>query len=195
MHCSYENRVDSLYEGTRAVLREQIVRESRIDECEGVFSVEIPPENLAKSLFRFGQALTKIYDLTFLSRQRTASTFYDDLKSLLFTVLDEAIVDTNYVSPDVPDGKNYPVDFRFTGKDELPVFLFGIPNRDKARLTTITLSYFSLNNLLFDSIIIFENKQEIPRLDLARLSNVAGTQVDSLEAEKDFERKIMKLAA
>ena len=38
MHVSYEHDVDSFYKGARASLREQIVRESGIDEEGGVFS-------------------------------------------------------------------------------------------------------------------------------------------------------------
>ena len=52
------------YEGARASLREQIVRESGIDEEEGIFSMETPPDQVATALFRFGQALTRIHDLT-----------------------------------------------------------------------------------------------------------------------------------
>ena len=31
----------------------------------------------------------KIHDLTFPSRERVASTFYEDLRGLVFTILDE----------------------------------------------------------------------------------------------------------
>ena len=37
------------------------------------------------------------------------------------------------------------------------------------------LSHFLLHGLTFESIIVFADQQEIPRLDLARLINVAGT--------------------
>ena len=102
MHVSYEHDVDLFYEGARASLREQIVRESGIEEDEGIFSIETPPDQVAGALFRFGQALTKIHDLTFLSRERIASTFYEDLRGLVFTILDEEIVETDYIPPDVP---------------------------------------------------------------------------------------------
>ena len=134
MHVSYEHDVDSFYDGARASLREQIVRESGIDEEEGIFSMEAPPDHVAAALFRFGQALTQIHDLTFLSRDRVASTFYDDLRGLLFTMLDEDNVDTNYIPPDVPNATAYPVDYHFPGSDGRPVFLYGVPGRDKARL-------------------------------------------------------------
>ena len=194
MHVSYEHDVDTFYEGARASLREQIVRESGIDEEEGIFSMEAPPDYVAAALFRFGQALTKIHDLTFLSRDRVASTFYDDLRGLLFTMLDEDTVDTDYIPPDVPDGDHYPVDYRFAGSDGRPVFIYGVPDRDKARLTTIMLSHFLRRGLRFESVIVFAEQQKIPRLDVARLTNVAGTAVASLDAEQDLRRKIERLA-
>ena len=195
MHIGYEHDVDTFYDGARATLREQIVRESGIQEDNGTFSVEARPDRLADTLFRFAQALTKIYDLTFLSRERVASTFYEDLKAVLFAMVDEEKVQPDYVPPDVPSGSDYPVDYRLDGQEGTSIFLYGVPNRDKARLTTIMLSHFLLHGLSFESIIVYEDQQEIPRLDLARLTNVAGTAVASLEAEDDLRRKILKLAA
>ena len=195
MHVSYDHDVDLFYEGARASLREQIVRESGIEEIEGTFSMETPPDQVATALFRFGQALTKIHDLTFLSRERVSSTFYEDLRCILFTILDEENVDTDYIPPEVPNGNNYSIDYHFEGKEGRPVFLYGVPSRDKARLTTIMLSHFLLHRLMFESVIVFADQQEIPRLDLARLTNVAGTAVASLDAEDDLRRKIERLAA
>ena len=195
MHISYENDIDAFSEGARAVLWEQIVRECEIQEEEGVFKVETSPEQIVETLFRFGQALTKIYDLTFLSRDRIATTFYEDLKSLLFGIVGEERLELDHTPVDVPHASNYPVDYHLKGRDGSPLFIYGIPNRDKARLTTIMLSHFLLHKLTFESIIVFLNQQEIPRLDVARLTNVAGTAVASLEAEQDFRRKIAKLAA
>ena len=81
-----------------------------------------------------------------------ASTFYDDLRGLLFTMLDEDNVDTDYIPPDVPNATAYPVDYRFPGRDGRSVFLYGVPGRDKARLTTIMLSHFLLHGLTFESV-------------------------------------------
>ena len=195
MHISYEHDVEALFTGTRAVLREQVVREAGIEEQDGVFSVEVAPEHIADALFNFGQALTKVYDLTMLSRAHVASTFYEDLRALLGTIVDEDGIETDYVPPEIPDGSNYPVDYRLQGKQDIPVFIYGVPNRDKARLTTIMLSHFLLHGLSFESVIVFEDQQEIPRLDLARLTNVADTAVASLDAKDDLRRKLDRLAA
>ncbi len=74
MHVSDEHDVDSFYEGAHASLREQIVRETGIDEEEGIFPTEAPPDQVATALFRFGQALTKTHDPTLPSRDRVSST-------------------------------------------------------------------------------------------------------------------------
>ena len=85
--------------------------------------------------------------------------------------------------------------YHIPGSDGRPVFLYGVPGRDKARLTTIMLSHFQIHGLTLKSVIVFADQQEIPRLDLARLTNVAGTAVASLDAERDLRRKIERLAA
>ena len=81
------------------------------------------------------------------------------------------------------------------GKHGGHVFLYGVPNRDKARLTTIMLSHFHLNQLDFDSILVFGNQADLPRLDLARLSDVGGDMVSSLESSADLRRKLERRMA
>ena len=108
----------------------------------GAFCLDTPPERLPEAIFAFGQALTRVYDLTLLSRSNVGSTFYDDLADLLFSLVDETKIEQNY-QPEVPNPDVYPVDYRIEGRDDIPLFLYGVPNRDKARLTTIMLSHFT----------------------------------------------------
>ena len=195
MHISYEHDVDALFDGTRAALREQIVREFDIQEDNGAFSVRTGTEGIAEAAFRLGQALTRIYDLTFLSRERNESTFYADFHGMLVSLVDEATLQKDHVLADVPEGHNYPIDYRLDSRGGRPIFVFGVPGRDKARLTTISLSHFLLNRVDFESLIVYRDLQRIPRFDLARLTNVAGAAVSSLEAEPDLRRKLLRLVA
>ena len=75
------------------------------------------------------------------------------------------------------------------------MFLYSVPDRDKARLTTIMPSHILHHGPEFESLIVFADQREIPRLDLARLTNVAGTAVASLDAAQDLRGKIERLAA
>lgn len=196
MHLSYENDIDKFFEGTRSVLMGQVVSQDDVsfNDESGEFYVESALDDMAEAVFRLGQSITRIYDLTFLNRSHVASTFYDDLKESITALVDEERVKANYVVPGLPAGENYPVDFCIeTGRT--PLFLYGVPNRDKARLTTIFLQYLLQHGIEFDSLLVFEDQQEIPRADLARLSNVGGEMISSLNAEDDFKRKLLRRVA
>ena len=193
MHISYDHDVDAFLDGTRGALLERIVAESGLQQQQGAFCMDTTPEQLPAALFQLGQALTRIYDLTFLSRSNVGSTFYDDLSDCLADLVDESKIMRDY-QPDVPNAKAYTVDYRIEGSEE-QLFLFGVPNRDKARLTTIMLSHYHRYELAFESIIVFEDQTAMPRLDLARLSDVGGDMISSLDAQEDFNRKLLRRIA
>ena len=77
MHISYEHDVDALFMGSRAALREHIVRELDVWEENGTFSVRTKPTELAEAVFRLGQALTRIYEVA-LSRERPSAEISPD---------------------------------------------------------------------------------------------------------------------
>ena len=194
MHISYEHDIDSFMDGTRGMLLEQIMSESELQWEGGSFYMETAIEKLPEAIFNFGQALTRVYDLTLLSRSNVGSTFYDDLNEMINYFIDEEKI-TKLYAPDVPYADAYTVDYCIEGKNDVPLFLYGVPNRDKARLTTIILSHYHRNNLSFESILVFQNQAEIPRPDLARLSDVGGEMISSLDSVDDFRRKVVQRAA
>lgn len=197
MQLSYENDVDKFFEGGRLVLLNQIIAEHGVtyDETSGQFSLECAPNKLSTAAFALGQALTRVCDLTFLNRSRVASTFYEDLQQQIGNFIPAENVHPDYVVPGIADAENYRVDFCIDAKHGGRLFLFGIPNRDKARLTTIYLQYLIQQKVDFDSMLVFDSQETIPRADLARLSNVGGEMISSLNAEDDFRRKLLKRAA
>jgi len=189
MHLSYDNDTDAMRTGTRGRLLEQITSEFNILENNGELFVEVPPEELSSGLFRMGQGLTRITDLTFLNRARSDSTFYDDLYKAIISIVPPENVDRDYIVPNLPNGTHYPIDYRIEGKAG-ELFMFGIPNRDKAKLTTITLQQLNLRKIEYESLIVFEDQSTINRGDLSRLTNVAGEMISSLDAFEDMKRKV-----
>ena len=193
MHVSYEHDVDAFLEGTRGMVLERIINEAGLcwDGDGGALCLDTAPERLPEALFIFGQALTRVHDLTLLSGSNVRSTFDQDLDNLLFTMVDEKRIERNH-QPAVPNGERYLVDYRIEGKSDTPLFLYGVPNRDKARLITIVLSHFLRHRLRFASLLVFENQSELPRTDLARLSDVGGEMVSSLASQDDLRRKVLQ---
>lgn len=194
MHISYDHDIDRFISGTRGMLIEQILNESGVRQDGGEFYIDTSAENLTKAFICFGQAMTRICDLTFLSRTNARSTFYKDLSDALSKIVDEDKIEKDY-SPNVPDADLHPVDFKLQGNGNLPILLHGVHNRDKARLATICLSHFHRHGLEFESILVFKDQREIPRLDLARLSNVGGEMVASLASHADLKRKLRRKVA
>lgn len=194
MHLSYENDLDKFREGTRGKIFEQILNEMDLKEESGAFYMDTLMESIGIALFRFSQAVTKIHDLTFLNRFRAESTFYEDLRESLLHIVPSEKVTENYVYEAMPNARDYPIDFRIQGK-HAPLFVFGIPGRDKARLATIILEHLLREQAEFDCLLIFADQGTIPRGDLARLSNVGGEMVASLDAQDDFQRKLLKRVA
>lgn len=191
MHLSYENETDKFREGTRGKIFDQIKAETLIEEDNGEFYIDTPLENLGYNIFRLGQALTKINDLTYLNRAKAESTFYDDLQEQLYRVVGEENVKKDYYFEGLENSQDYPIDYRIEGI-HAPLFLFGVPNRDKARLTTIILERLLRSKADFDSLLIFSDQGSIPKQDLARLSNAGGEMIASLDAETDFSRKLLR---
>ncbi|WP_419918211.1 DUF1828 domain-containing protein [Candidatus Poriferisocius sp.] len=194
MHISYEHDIDSFLTGKRWILLEQVIGENQICYDGGVFYIDTSAERLPESIFNFGQALTRIYDLTFLSRTNVGSTFYDDLATTLESLVGESKIYRDYI-PDVPNAEAYSVDYRIEGKNNIPLFVYGILNRDKAHLATIKLAHFHRHNLEFESIIVFRDLAEIQGLDIARLSDVGGEMISSLDSKTYLSRKLEKRVA
>jgi len=193
MHLSYEHDIDRFREGTRSMLFDKIKSETSVDEREGALCIDSSPDHLAIDIFRLGQAITSISDLGFLKRSRVESTFYDDLRESLFRVVPAEKVKKDYLYESMDNASDYPIDYWIEGR-EAPVFLFGIPNRDKAKTVTIILEHLLRANAAFESILVFSDQSSLPRADLARLTNVSDTMISSLDAESDFRRKLEKKA-
>jgi hypothetical protein len=194
MHLSYEHDMDHFREGTRGRLLEQILSETDVAEAGGEFYVDLTIEQIPDALFRLGQALTKVYDLTFLNRARVESTFYEDLEKALRQIVEPDKITKDYIYQPMPNAQDYPIDYCIRGKTD-PLFVFGVLNQDKVRLATIILEHLLRAGARFESVLIFEDQGKIARNDLARLSNVGGEMVASLNAQDDLRRKVLRRAA
>ena len=186
MRMGYEREIDRFLTKSRLLLIDQILGEERVCQNEGEFFVDSPVDGLSDALFRYGRAITRIYNLTLHKHSRPIDTFYSDLNNLIFQKVNEEQVQLQYRVPQIQNSDIYPVDFRFEGKEADHLFMYGIPNKDKAHITTITLYYFLMNKVSFDSILVFRNQSEIPKTTLTRLSSVGGKMVSSLDYGTDM---------
>ena len=200
MQVSYYHDVDPLLKGTRYHLLVQALERCGLfyNSATGEIYKEVLPDELLSEIFAFGKAITSLFDLGYLSRERIKSTFYEDLDALVQEIYDEL----HNTLPDIGlhrdyhedlierNGKaEYPIDYYFEARN-LPCYLFGIPNKDKARLTTLILERLKRYEKHFQSLLVFEDFDAIGKSDRNRLLDVGGEIITSLSESTELAHKI-----
>jgi hypothetical protein len=189
MRLSYDLDVDLLETGQRAKVLERILSEHQIELKEGELTCLAEERSLGEALLRFGQAAIRICDIKLWTQARVASTFYDDLQSSLTEIVGAGRLIVDYAVPGIPDSDNYLVDYAVKG-GERPLYIFGVPTSDKAKLANIVLLHLQQANHNFDSLVVPSDFESISKPDFRRLMNVANDVVDSSASVDAIARKI-----
>jgi hypothetical protein len=182
MHLSYSMDID--------VLEDDGNRKEIFDNSLSFFSVENRGGELVKpvldgrfgdALFNFVQALMKVSDVSFLTRERVKSTFMEDLFAFLKKKIPPDRIQFNWKADRDASGK-YPVDARINHMKR-PLFLYGVPHEDKMKDVTINLLTFDKWKMKFQSVAVFEDLQAMPKKPLAKFLDVNDKPFSSFDEE------------
>lgn len=184
MHLTYDLDERDLQQGTRQKIIANALSAFSVDDRDGELLLRIPEARFGDALYSFIQALLKIADVSYLSRERVRSTFMDDFWSFMAEEIPEGRRAFEWHDPQHdPEGK-YLVDCRANGA-ERPLFIYALPNDDKVRDATIGLLQFERWGLPFRALGIYEDQEEVNRKVVARFSDVCEKQFSSLAANRD----------
>ena len=190
MHLSYTG-VD-FDTGTRKDVIDKAVSLFGLENHQGEFSLRVPEERFGDALFSFSQALMKISDTAYWTKERVSTTFYEDLKVLLADKLDAFGPRFEYTDP-VHDGKKtYPVDCYLTGTTR-PILIFGIKDEVKCLQSSIVVRQFGQWAYKTRSIGIFEDMSKISSRKLPQFTDVADKQYSSLQVAEGIRDYVSDL--
>lgn len=182
MHLTYALEDADLYRGTRQKIISRVLSSFDIEDRDGELRLAIEDGQFGNALFSFVQALLKVTDVSFLSRERVRSTFVDDFKRFIQDVIPPERYEFDWADPERDPQAKYKVDCRINGMKH-PLLVFALPNDDRVRDATITLHYFERSQILHRSLAIFEDQASVGRKVLARFSDVCDKQFSSLSSD------------
>ena len=184
MHLTYDLDEKDLHRGTRQKIITNALSVFRVQDLEGELVIPIVESQYGDALYSFIQALLKITDVSYLTRERIRSTFMEDFRTFMEETVQENRREFDWHDPTNDPAGMYVIDCKINSMPK-PIFVQALPNDDKTRDATITILQFEKWGLAFRTMAIFEDQEQINRKVLALYSDVSEKQFSSLSVNRD----------
>ncbi len=185
MRLTYDLDEKDFQTGTRQKIITNALAAFSVTDRSGELVTLIRDGQYGDALYSFVQALLKVADVTFLTRERVRSTFLEDFREFIEerVASDRREFDWHHPQHD-PEGL-YSVDCRVEVPAREPIFIYALQSDDKVNVATIGLHQYERWNVPHTGVGVFENQEDINRKSLARFSDVCDKQFSNLATNKE----------
>ena len=184
MHLTYDIDERDLLRGTRQKIIANALSTFNVQDRDGELVLAVEDERYGDALYSFVQALMRITDVTYLTRERARSTFMEDFRALITEAVPEERREFEWHHPTHDPQGMYAVDCRINSMAR-PLYVFALPGDDRTRDATIALLQFERWGIASSSLGIFEDQETISRKVLARFTDVCEKQFSALGTNRD----------
>jgi hypothetical protein len=188
MQLTYELDDADFQQPTRREIILRTLSAFGLQNRKGELVLPISGEEYGDALYSFIQALLKIDDIRYLSRERVRSSFMEDFKELMVRVTSRERLSYNWHEPQRDPDAKYPVDCRINGTPS-PLFIFALPSDERAAIATISLHMFNRWDLSYKAIGIFEEQEKISPKTVARFTDICNKSFSNLSVARDDLQK------
>ena len=180
MHLSYWLEDQEIDSGNRHEIIQGSLAAFAVENRNGELVLPIVDEGFGGALFNFVQALSKVSDVSFLSRERVRSTFIEDFRAFLESTVPPERRTFNWTDPTHDPKHHYSVDCRINGMPE-PLLVYALSGETKIMNATINLLKFEQWGMHFRSLAIFEEQERFNPTTVARFTDVCEKTFSNLD--------------
>jgi hypothetical protein len=183
MRISYSFEIDT---PNKLRIFNRILAENGVQEENGAIILDTPINSLYPSILQFAQAVSKACNMRLFKREVLVSLFEEMLAEFITEELSRYRPKATVLP--IPERDDLEVDWQFE-PDGVPLYLFGVKDAAKARLTTISCLEFQRAHLRFKSMVVHEDFNKLYRKDVTRLTSACDKQFTNLD---DFKQNAIQ---
>lgn len=184
MHLSYWLDDKVLESGNRRDIVASALSMFSVENRNGELIIPVTEERFGDALFNFLQALTKVTDVSYLSREIVRSTFLEDFRQFMRENVPHDRLEFDWHDQLHDPARLYPVDCRVNSMKR-PIFAFALQSEEKVQISHINLLTFEKWGIPFHSLAVYENMEALPSKPIARFTDVVEKAYSSLEGNRE----------
>ena len=173
-----------LFSGNRGKIISNALAMFYVQDLQSELVIDVIDDDYGEALFTFVQALMKIADVSYLSRERARRTFRDDFRALMRGTVPAERMNLDWHDPSRDEEGKYKVDYRINSM-KTPLFVYALNSDTHTRDATIALHQFSNWGMNFEPVGVFENKESIASVVQARFTDVCPNQFTNPSADSE----------